>query len=145
MTLVPALGPPSYGRRVGYRPTSPSSPRRARAGRFEPGVHRHLPVAADTMLSRSPPSRPRQREGWGGGHGGSTPGDQVPHSEAGTRPGTAAETDRAPEPPGRVGVDPRLRSGRVRQDDAADGVARRVAGRRPGRGTVRGVVVARPS
>src|SRR3954467_6871877 len=33
------------------------------AARFEPGVHRHLSVAPDTMPSRSPPSRPRQREG----------------------------------------------------------------------------------
>src|SRR6185312_880861 len=35
----------------------------APAARFEPGVHRHLSVAPDTMPSRSPPSRPRQREG----------------------------------------------------------------------------------
>src|SRR4051794_8680727 len=52
---------PSCGRRVGCRPTSPSSPRPARDGRCEPEVHRHPPVAADTMLSRSPPSRPRKR------------------------------------------------------------------------------------
>src|SRR3954467_12692711 len=35
----------------------------APAVRFEPGVHRHLSVAPDTMPSRSPPSRPLQRAG----------------------------------------------------------------------------------
>src|SRR3954454_7452715 len=35
----------------------------APAARFEPGVHRHLSVAPDTMPSRSPPSRPLQRAG----------------------------------------------------------------------------------
>ena len=84
------------------------------------------------------------REDWllrGGGHGRPAARDQAPRPQVATRSGSAPETERAPEPRGGVGADARVSAGRVRQDDAAGGVA----GSRSSRWTVRGVALARPA
>ena len=82
------------------------------------------------------------RENWllrGGGHDRPTARDQAPRPQGATQSGQASETERAPEPWGGLGADARVGSGRLRQDDAADGVA----GRRACRWTVRSVALAR--
>ena len=47
------------------------------------------------------------------------------HLPGAPRPGRTSETERAPEPRGGVGADAGVGAGRLRQDDAAGGVARR--------------------
>ena len=66
--------------------------------------------------------------------------DEALPPQAPIRPGRAPETERAPEPRGRVEADARLRPRRLRQDDAPG----RVAGSRSRRWPVGGVAFPRP-
>ena len=85
---------------------------------MRPGAHRCVPgnVCVDG------------RDCWplrGGGRGRSAAGDQAPRPQRQARCRSASPTGRPPEPRGRVGTDARVRPRRVRQDDAAHGVAGR--------------------
>src|ERR1035437_4020194 len=78
----------------------------------------------------------------GGGGANSPTGDEALCPQAATWTGGAAATERASGPRGRVEADARLRTGRLRQDDAAHRVAGRGAGR-AGQSAVRRLAVAR--
>ncbi len=74
------------------------------------------------------------------GHAKPAARGQALHPQGATRSGDTSETERAPEPQGRVEADPGLRARRLRQDDAGG----RVAGRDSLARTARGVALARP-
>ena len=128
---------PSGSRRTGTGPTTGRSADRTTARGpaevREPGVHRHPAALLRRCLSgahrRVPGHECAGRWSWRVRFW--RPSSTSPGGDRGlvSRPRLSDRLSRG----GRVGADARVGAGRVRQDDAADGVARRVAGSRSGR------------
>ena len=121
--------------------------RRLRDGRVGPGPFARrlgqgasLTVAALRRADRLPVDARDPYRGGSDGHAKPAARDQALHPQAATRSGDTSETERAPEPRGRVEADPGLRARRLRQDHAAG----RVAGRSSRRREIDGVALARP-